>query len=81
GLLAVAGLSSLYYVVELNRFPTEVYWALCLSYFAQSYLSLTLVFLALIPPILLPDQWGVVGWSVEGALIFMYALYRNSALS
>jgi hypothetical protein len=34
GLLAVAGLSSLYYVVELNRFPTEVYWALCLSYFA-----------------------------------------------
>ncbi len=47
---------------------------------AQSYLSLTLVFLALIPPILLPDQWGVVGWSVEGALIFMYALYRNSAL-
>lgn len=48
---------------------------------AQSYLSLTLVFLALIPPILLPDQWGVVGWSVEGALIFMYALYRNSALS
>ncbi|MHC5169419.1 DUF2339 domain-containing protein [Acinetobacter johnsonii] len=48
---------------------------------AQSYLSLTLVFLALIPPILLPDQWGVVGWSIEGALIFMYALYRNSALS
>ena len=48
---------------------------------AQSYLSLTLVFLALIPPILLPDQWGVVGWCVEGALIFMYALYRNSALS
>jgi len=48
---------------------------------AQSYLSLSLVFLALIPPILLPDQWGVVGWSVEGALIFMYALYRNSALS
>ena len=48
---------------------------------AQSYLSLTLVFLALIPPILLPDQWGVVGWSIEGALIFMYALYQNSALS
>ncbi len=35
---------------------------------AQSYLSLALVFLALIPPILLPDQWGVVGWCVEGAL-------------
>lgn len=48
---------------------------------AQSYLSLSLVFLALIPPILLPDQWGVVGWSVEGALIFIYALYRTSSLS
>lgn len=48
---------------------------------AQSYLSLTLVFLALIPPILLPDQGGVVGWSVEGALIFIYALYRTSSLS
>ena len=48
---------------------------------AQSYLSLSLIFLALIPPILLPDQWGVVGWSVEGALIFIYALYRHSNLS
>lgn len=48
---------------------------------AQSYLSLTLIFLALIPPILLPEQWSVVGWAVEGALIFIFALYRQSTIS
>lgn len=48
---------------------------------AQSYFSLMLIFLALIPPILLPDKWSVVGWAVEGALIFIFALYRHSAIS
>ena len=41
---------------------------------AQSYLSLTLVFLALIPPILLPDQWGVVGWSVTAWATVLFSL-------
>ncbi len=48
---------------------------------AQSYLSLTLIFLALIPPIVLKEQWSVVGWAVEGALIFIYALYKQSNIS
>ncbi|OTG79253.1 hypothetical protein B9T33_12285 [Acinetobacter sp. ANC 5054] len=48
---------------------------------AQSYFSLMLIFLALIPPILLPEKWSVVGWAVEGAAIFIFALYRHSAIS
>lgn len=48
---------------------------------AQSYLSLMLIFIAFIPPILLKEQWSVMGWAVEGALIFAFALYRKSALS
>lgn len=48
---------------------------------SQSYLSLMLIFLALIPPILLPEQWSVMGWAVEGLMIFIYALYRESNVS
>lgn len=48
---------------------------------SQSYLSLMLIFLVLIPPILLPEQWGVIGWAVEGLIIFIYALYRQSNMS
>ncbi|OTG68516.1 hypothetical protein B9T25_03215 [Acinetobacter sp. ANC 4470] len=48
---------------------------------SQSYLSLMLIFLALIPPILLPEQWSVIGWAVEGLMIFIYALYRESNVS
>lgn len=48
---------------------------------AQSYLSLMLIFLALIPPILLPEQWSVMGWAVEGAVIYGFALYRSSEIS
>ena len=48
---------------------------------SQSYFSLMLIFLALIPPILLPDQWSVMGWSIEGALIFIFALYKHSNIS
>lgn len=48
---------------------------------SQSYLSLSLIFLALIPPILLPEQWSVSGWAVESVLIFAFALYRHSTIS
>lgn len=44
---------------------------------SQSYLSLMLIFLALIPPILLTEQWSVVGWAVEGVLIYLWALEKN----
>jgi len=48
---------------------------------SQSYFSLMLIFLALIPPILLHKQWSVIGWAVEGLIIFTYALYRHSEIS
>jgi uncharacterized membrane protein len=48
---------------------------------SQSYFSLMLIFLALIPPILLHKQWSVIGWAVEGLIIFTYALYRQSEIS
>ena len=48
---------------------------------SQSYFSLMLIFISLIPPILLPEQWSVVGWAIEGVLIFIYALYKDSAIS
>ena len=48
---------------------------------SQSYFSLMLIFLALIPPILLTEQWSVIGWAVEGLVIFFYALYRQSEIS
>ena len=48
---------------------------------SQSYFSLMLIFLALIPPILLHQQWSVIGWAVEGLIIFTYALYRQSEIS
>ncbi len=48
---------------------------------SQSYFSLMLIFLTLIPPILLHKQWSVIGWAVEGLIIFIYALYRQSEIS
>lgn len=48
---------------------------------SQSYFSLALIFMALIPPILLHGQWSVVGWVLEGLCIWGYALYRQSAIS
>ena len=48
---------------------------------ANSYLSLTLIFLSLIPPILLPEQWSVMGWAMEAVLVFIYALSRRSVVS
>lgn len=52
-----------------------------ISLISKSYFSLMLIFLALIPPVLLSEQWSVVGWSIEGALIFIFALYRSSNIS
>lgn len=51
------------------------------GFISQSYLSLALIFLALIPPILLPDQWSIMGWAIEGLVIYIFALYRQSAIS
>ena len=51
------------------------------SMISQSYFSLMLIFLALIPPILLPEPWSAAGWAVEGAVIFTGALYFRSDLS
>ena len=48
---------------------------------SQSYFSLMLIFMALIPPILLAEQWSVAGWAIEGVFIFIYALYRQSTIS
>ena len=48
---------------------------------SQSYFSLMLIFLVLIPPILLPEQWSVLGWALEGLLIFSYALWIKSSIS
>lgn len=48
---------------------------------SQSYLSLSLIFLALVPAILLPEEWSVTGWALEGVLIFIFALYRQSSIS
>ncbi|TCM66720.1 putative membrane protein [Acinetobacter calcoaceticus] len=47
---------------------------------AQSYLSLSLIFLSIIPAILLPEQWSVVGWALQGVLVFAYALWRDLAI-
>ncbi|WP_445116427.1 DUF2339 domain-containing protein [Acinetobacter sp. WZC-1] len=48
---------------------------------SQSYFSLMLIFLTLIPPILLPEPWSVAGWAVEGLIIFIYALHKNAVIS
>ncbi len=48
-----------------------------IAFVAQSYLSLMLIFLALIPPILLKGEWSVIGWALEGAVIYVWALERN----
>lgn len=64
--------AALYYLAKQNQ---------TIRLISQSYLSLMLIFFALIPPILLPEHWGVMGWAIEGALIFVFALYRQSDVS
>lgn len=70
------GFAVLYFVLyQMLKSAPEMKWI------AQSYFSLGLIFLALILPIMLVDQWSVIGWSVESGLVFIYALYRKSKLS
>ena len=42
----------------------------------RSYLSLIFIFLSFIPPILLPQEWSVVGWALEALVILVWALHR-----
>lgn len=52
-----------------------------IAFVAQSYLSLMLIFLALIPPIMLKGEWSVIGWALEGAFIYVWALDRNLSVA
>lgn len=51
------------------------------QFIAQNYFSLMLIFLSFIPPILLPEPYSIMGWAIEGALIFILALIRKSAFT
>ncbi|WP_347473405.1 DUF2339 domain-containing protein [Acinetobacter thermotolerans] len=71
-----AGLSLIYAVV----FAGCWFWSRhshTLNIIANSYLSLMLIFMALIPPILLKGEWSVIGWAIEGVLIYCWALEKN----
>ena len=48
-----------------------------LSEIADSYLSLLLIFIALIPPILIDGELSVIGWAFEGVLIYIWAQLKN----
>lgn len=71
-LLFAAVFAGLYFIAKKHQ---------RIAIIAQSYFSLSLIFLVLIPPILLPEHWSVTGWAVEGALIFIFALYQQSNIS
>ena len=51
------------------------------AWIKHSYLSLALIFTAFIPAIVLPQQWSVVGWSILGSALFIFALQRHSTIS
>lgn len=51
------------------------------NFLAQSYLSLSLIFLSFIPPILLPNEWSVIGWVIEALLILIVALQCQSLMA
>lgn len=51
------------------------------KFIAQSYFSLMLIFSLLIPPILLPEQWSVIGWALQGVAVFAFALIKVSSIS
>lgn len=71
-----AGLSLIYAVV----FAGCWLWSRrshTLNLIANSYLSLMLIFIALIPPILLEGEWSVIGWAIEGVLIYSWALEKQ----
>lgn len=51
------------------------------KFIAQSYFSLMLIFSVLIPPILLPEQWSVIGWALQGVAVFIFAFIQYSKIS
>lgn len=51
------------------------------QFIAQSYFSLMLIFSVLIPPILLPEQWSVIGWALQGVAVFIFAFIQHSKIS
>ncbi|WP_429761746.1 DUF2339 domain-containing protein [Acinetobacter towneri] len=51
------------------------------KFIAQSYFSLMLIFSLLIPPILLPEQWSVIGWALQGVAVFIFAFIQYSKIS
>lgn len=51
--------------------------AALLNVIANSYLSLCLIFLVLIPPILIDAELSVMGWAFEGVLIYIWAHIKN----
>ena len=51
------------------------------KFIAQSYFSLMLIFSVLIPPILLPEQWSVIGWALQGVAVFIFAFIQHSKIS
>ncbi|ANF82453.1 hypothetical protein A3K93_09785 [Acinetobacter sp. NCu2D-2] len=48
---------------------------------AHSYFSLMLIFLALIPPILLHQEFSVMGWAIEGFIIYLWSLEKQQAIA
>lgn len=51
------------------------------QFIAQSYFSLMLIFSVMIPPILLPEQWSVIGWALQGVAVFIFAFIQHSKIS
>ncbi|MDM1754953.1 DUF2339 domain-containing protein [Acinetobacter towneri] len=51
------------------------------QFIAQSYFSLMLIFSVMIPPILLPEQWSVIGWALQGVVVFIFAFIQHSKIS
>lgn len=51
------------------------------KFIAQSYFSLMLIFSVMIPPILLPEQWSVIGWALQGVAVFIFAFIQYSKIS
>lgn len=51
------------------------------KFIAQSYFSLMLIFSVMIPPILLPEQWSVIGWALQGVAVFIFAFIQHSKIS
>lgn len=49
-----------------------------LSLIADSYLSVSLIFLALIVPLSLVEQWSVWGWAIVGTSLYLWSLVMRS---